>query len=242
MISKLERRFAPVSLRAQRAADPATSAGQVVGYASTWRNYANLGDFVERCAAGCFARSLSRGADSVYACLGHDPNLIVGRCKNGTLRLREDENGLHHECDLAPTSTGKDVFALISRGDVNEMSFAFTVDPDDGEDWSEVDDPTEPDPTLRRRVRLRTLKNVQLMDVAYTPSPAYTGTSATAKAPYFNSARSFTDLFPDGAPLEVRSRVPNLRQNFEALRARRERETEEIVKRRRNLANLILSI
>jgi HK97 family phage prohead protease len=237
----LERRFfTPTSIRAIRAADPALSAGMVTGYASTWHSTSSdLGQFVERCAPGCFARSIAKG-DDVFALVGHNPDLVVGRSKNHSLRLKEDSTGLYHECDVAATSVGRDLVELVRRGDLSEMSFAFTVDPD-GEDWSEIDDPNEDDRSQCRRVKLRTLKSVRLHDVSYTPYPAYSGTSVSAQPTVHisSSSRSFDSYFPHGIPAEIRSRVPDVRERFEQLRTRQEREAQA---RRRSLTHLVLGI
>ncbi|HTX14753.1 MAG TPA: HK97 family phage prohead protease [Candidatus Baltobacteraceae bacterium] len=239
MSATLERRFTPTRMQAIRSADPTLSAGTITGYAATFGplSSGDLGGFRERVGPGAFDKSISSG-DDVYACVNHDPSLLLGRRKNGTLRLSTDAIGLRCSCDLPPTSVARDAFQLIQRGDLSEMSFGFNVDGDDGESWD-----FEPDPDDRSRsIRVRTLRCVRLFDVSAVCSPAYPNTSVSANsAPHFNS-RAFDAYFPADCPLEIRSRIPDIRQRFEATRARREREEEEARRKRRNLTNLILSI
>jgi hypothetical protein len=51
----------------------------------------------------------------------------MARTKNGTLRLNEDETGLYMDADLPDTQAARDLYTLVERGDVDQMSFAFRV-------------------------------------------------------------------------------------------------------------------
>jgi HK97 family phage prohead protease len=53
--------------------------------------------------------------------------LPLARTKNETLRLREDEIGLYMDADLPDTQAARDLYTLVERGDVDQMSFAFRV-------------------------------------------------------------------------------------------------------------------
>jgi HK97 family phage prohead protease len=180
---KIEHRFL-AELRADGQGDEMA----IAGYAALFNSDSkNLGGFKERIAPGAFTRSIEAGAD-VKALVNHDPSQLLGRTKNGTLSLSQDERGLKFRCVLnAESGAHRDLYAAIKRGDMDECSFAFTV-PEGGQDWQDVDDPEEQD-----MYAIRTLKDVNLMDVSAVTYPAYNNTSVGARA------------FPDGIPAEVRS-------------------------------------
>lgn len=195
-----ELRFNQTQLRAIRS-QSADSPGQLTGYASVFNSLSHdLGGFRERVAKGAFSKSLLNKAD-VKALVNHDPSLIIGRTQSGTLRLSEDSVGLRMECDLPNTSYGRDLYQSVQRGDISEMSFAFTPDDDS---WDEEDDPE-----TNSRIAVRTLKSVSLMDVSCVTYPAYESSSVGVD-PALVFGRSH-NLFPEGVPLELRSRIPALR-------------------------------
>jgi hypothetical protein len=131
----------------------------------------DLGGFVEMIAPGAFARALKEQAD-VKCTVNHDPSRILGRSKSGTLILSDTRAGLFFDCQLDPSQQlHNDTFSAIKRGDLDSCSFAFCVR-DGGEKWSETDG-----------LRLRTLTDVELIDVAPVCYPAYPeGTSVSARA------------------------------------------------------------
>jgi HK97 family phage prohead protease len=137
----------------------------------------NLGGFIEVISPGAFARSLREGAD-VRCLFQHDPRQILGRTKSGTLTLTDSSAGLGFRCQLDKNSQAHtDVYGAIKRKDITDMSFAFTV-PDGGDDWTGfATDETG------ARVQLRTLRDVDLMDVSPVCWPAYgTGTTVDARS------------------------------------------------------------
>jgi hypothetical protein len=96
----------------------------IEGYAATFNAYAQLPGFQERLLPGCFDRAL-RESDPV--CLfNHNADLVLGRYKNGTLRLTSDKHGLFFSCELPNTQAASDVHESIKRGDVNACSFALS--------------------------------------------------------------------------------------------------------------------
>ncbi len=96
------------------------------GYASMFGNSYDLGRFDEVVEAGAFTRALAEEQD-VRALIDHDPARVIGRSKNGTLELREDEKGLFTRIHLPDTQEGRDLAILVERGDLDAMSFGFTV-------------------------------------------------------------------------------------------------------------------
>jgi Escherichia/Staphylococcus phage prohead protease len=228
-MSTLERRFG-TALRAVATRTDFSSApdspGNIVGYAATYRTLSSdLGGFRERINPGAFDKSLRNG-DDVRCLIGHDPNLIVGRTKNGTLRLASDATGLRMACALPNTSYARDLMTSVGRGDLSECSFGFSVDDDD---WTDEDDPDD----RGARIKVRTLRSVRVLDVSVVAYPAYPGTSVSAEpkamAAAVGRSRSFEQLFPQGVPVEVRSRVPDVRERLERGSDRRRRLTNQVL-------------
>jgi uncharacterized protein len=133
------------------------------GYAAVFNSPSEPLPFIERIAPGAFTRSL-KSRNDVKLLWNHDTSQVLGSTRAKTLTLVEDERGLKVEGVLPNTSAGRDAAELLKRGDVNGMSFGFTVIRDQ---WSS--DGNE-----------RTLKAVRLHEVSITGFPAYTGTSGLA--------------------------------------------------------------
>ena len=123
--------------------------------------------FREQVAPGAFADTLAAG-DDVRALFNHDPNIILGRTKSGTLRLAEDDTGLYVEIDPPDTEQARALVAGIERGDVDQMSFGFAVIMDK---WS-ID---------ANEQYVRTLEQVKLYDVSPVVYPAYPDTSVSVR-------------------------------------------------------------
>ena len=222
----IERRFAPSQLRAVQPTHFSNSPGTLVSYAATYNVLSSdVGGFKERCAPGCFDRSIRNG-DDVVQLINHSPDLVCGRRKAGTLRISSDQKGLRSECDLPDTTYARDLMVSVQRGDIAECSFAFIVDDDEWANEQDLDN-------RGQSIPVRTLKSVRLADCSYVTSPAYPNTSIKPMEPGIEPLRShsFNELFPNGVPAEVRSRVGDVR-------ALLERSSE----RRRRIANRILSI
>lgn len=164
-------------VRASKAAGKFELTGRAASYDTPTKINGPDGGFIEQCAPGCFSRSLREGAD-VKATFNHDPNRILGRTKSGTLKLQDSKEGLLFRCILDPTNTDhQNVHASVSRGDHSECSFAFKV-PDGGDSWDTTTDPDTGKPIPRR-----TLKDVDLIDVAPAVTyPAYGGTATQVSA------------------------------------------------------------
>ncbi len=113
-------------------------------------------------------RNAFEGADLSDVCFKYnhgDVAMILARTRNKTLILAADDHGLAIQADIADTSTGKDVYELIRRGDLDKMSFAFTVE----KQKVEYDE--------RAKTCIRTiLKFDKIFDVAVVDFPAYDGT------------------------------------------------------------------
>ena len=132
------------------------------GYAALFDSPSKPLPFTERIAPGAFIRSL-KSRNDIKLLWNHDTSEVLGSTRSGTLKLVEDERGLKVTAQLPNTTTGRDAAELLKRGDVDAMSFGFTV-PRGGDDWSE--DGSE-----------RTLREVMLHEVSIVAFPAYEGTS-----------------------------------------------------------------
>jgi len=141
-------------------------AKKISGYACTWGNPTNLGDFDETIGVKPFS---SLDTDSVVMNFNHSDSMLLGR-SGVNLTLEQDQVGLRFDCTLNDSSVASDVYENIQSGILSECSFAFTVKPD-GEVWS----------TQTNGRMLRTLKNLQLWDASIVTCPAYAGTSAQAR-------------------------------------------------------------
>ena len=144
------------------------------GYAAVWNSMSHdLGGFREVIAPGAFADVLARGAD-VRLLYNHDDGAVMARTKSGTLELVEDEIGLRiwARVDMADPDVQR-VIPKMMRADVDQMSFAFTVEEDE---WDQS-----------AGYPLRTIRSVgELFEVSIVPFPAYEAT----KAGVYERARS----------------------------------------------------
>lgn len=136
------------------------------GYAAVFNSETEIGGrFREVIAPGAFADTVD---GDIRALVGHDSRRVIGRTKAGSLRLEEDERGLAVEIDLPDTSDGRDLAVLVERGDIDGMSFSFTVRK---EEWDDTVDPP-----------LRTIRAVELLEVSAVTWPAYADTELAMRS------------------------------------------------------------
>lgn len=134
------------------------------GYAAVFNSRSeNLGGFTEFVAPGAFTRSLKTRND-VKLLWNHDTSTVLGSTRARTLTLTEDSRGLRVIAKLPNTTAGKDAAELLKRGDVDSMSFGFSVIKDS---WNAAGDE-------------RTLNAVRLHEVSIVAYPAYSATAGTA--------------------------------------------------------------
>jgi HK97 family phage prohead protease len=113
-----------LGLETRKASAPPT----LRGYAAVFDAETDIaGMWRERIARGAFADAITKASADVHALFNHDPNLVLGRMKAGTLRIVEDDKGLTVEIDPPDTQDARDLIAKIERGDIDQMSFAFTM-------------------------------------------------------------------------------------------------------------------
>lgn len=127
----------------------------------------DLGGFKERFTPGAFADYL-KDAD-VRALIDHNPSLIVGRTKAGTLKLRDTAESLEVEIDVAPCDYGDALLVSVQRGDKDGMSFRFYCLEDT---WDLQKDGTT----------IRTVTKADIDDVSVVTYPAYLDTTAAVRS------------------------------------------------------------
>ena len=149
------------------------------GYAALFNSPSEPLPFVESIASGAFKRSL-KSRNDVKFLWNHDSGEILGSTRARTVTLIEDDRGLRVEGMLPNTSRGRDVAELLKRGDVDAMSFGFSV-PTGGDTWSS--DGSE-----------RTLKQVRLHEVSIVAWPAYTATAGTVSVRKFEIIAERADV------------------------------------------------
>ncbi|MGG4040663.1 HK97 family phage prohead protease [Bacillus smithii] len=105
----------------------------------------------------------------VRCLVNHDTTLVLGRNTSGTLELNVDDVGLYFKCIFPNTSYAKDLFEVLKRGDVNQMSFGFFLAPN-GDTFSK--DPEN------EGMFIRTLKEIEkIYEVSIVTIPAYEETN-----------------------------------------------------------------
>ena len=163
MTKKIERRTYTVQDVEARQADDGTM--RISGYAAVFNDSSVPLPFVERIAPGAFRKTLTETPD-VRLLINHE-GLPLARTKNGTLTLTEDSRGLYMDAVIADTQEGRDLYTLIQRGDMDQMSFAFRVI---RQKWNEG-----------RTERLLTELSLADGDVSVVTYPAYPTTSVEAR-------------------------------------------------------------
>lgn len=136
----------------------------ISGYAAIFDSETTImGMFREVVRRGAFKRAINEKQD-VRALIDHESSSIIGRTKAGTLTLEEDEKGLRTVIKPPKTQVARDIIENMRQGNVDQMSFAFTVQK---QVWS----------TDSNKLDLREILDVNLYDVSIVTFPAYSGTS-----------------------------------------------------------------
>lgn len=142
----------------------------LTGYAIKWEMKSVMMGwrrFREQFKRGAFTESLTN--EDQLALWSHDTSKVLGRTKNGTLRLFEDEIGLRFELDLLDTTSGDDAYKTIKRGDVDGVSFGFSMLK---QEWDEAD----PDNVIR------TITKAKLLEISPVAFPAYPDSEVSARS------------------------------------------------------------
>lgn len=124
--------------------------------------------FVEKIERGTFTRALQQG-NEIHFLAEHDNAKLLASTKNGSLVLREDDQGLYMEATISATSWGKDYHKLIEDGLLTNMSFGMQVLNDT---WKERDDGTYE----------RSISDLVLSEVSVVRNPAYIQSNIQARS------------------------------------------------------------
>jgi hypothetical protein len=140
----------------------------IKGHAAVFNVIESGGWFREQVAPGAFKKSIKK--DDIRALWNHNTEIVLGRNRAGTLKLKEDETGLAVEITPPDTQIARDMVESITRGDVSQMSFGFIVK---RATWVEEDDEDED---------LRTLEEIELWEVSPVTFPFYEDTDIGLKS------------------------------------------------------------
>ncbi len=128
-----------------------------------------------------FTEVIERGAldgviekSNIFALLNHDRDRgILARSKFGvgTLSLELDDKGLKYRFEAPKTAVGDELLEYLRRGEIEESSFAFTVE---SETWAIVDE--------KKDIWKRTIHKIsRLYDVSPVFDAAYSATSVNMR-------------------------------------------------------------
>lgn len=128
----------------------------------------DMGWYIERIEQGAFDERLN---DDVRFLYNHDANMILARTKSGTGELFLDDSGnLNYRYTTPNRTYAKDLADAIRSGDIDQSSYAFTIDLDS---WETREDGKE----------VRTIKRYkQLYDVSPVTYPADPDTTVAKRS------------------------------------------------------------
>lgn len=173
------------------------------GYAAVFNSPSEPLPFTETIREGAFSKSL-RSRATIKMFLNHDSTLVLASTRSKTLKLTEDSKGLLAEAQLPDTTYARDLAVSMKRGDVDSMSFGFTV-PSGGDRWS--------DDGMTRELRQIKLHEVSVV----TGFPAYPATSAQVRSIDALAQRTGSDVDQLADALTVLEAGMNLSDDQAAL-------------------------
>lgn len=100
----------------------------VRGYACVFGSVSEDMGFREVLAPGCITQE-TIDRSTILARFNHDDGKVLAKCDRGagSLKLTVDDKGLAYEFEAPRTPAGDECLEMISRGDVSQSSFAFTI-------------------------------------------------------------------------------------------------------------------
>lgn len=124
----------------------------------------------ERFASGAFRARVASG-EAIFLLAGHDPEKPLASTEAGSLTLRDDDDALHVEARVAPTTSwAQDALAALSAGLTKGLSPGFRV-------------PSGGDLVTRSgEGLLRTVTRADLLEVSLVTRPAYDAAQLAARS------------------------------------------------------------
>lgn len=170
-------------------------APKIRGIAPPWNSKSvDLGGFREVFLPTAFDKFLAKRKVDVPLLFNHDPNQILARTTNGTLRLEKTDKGLAYEGDPVPTADSEKVLTLIRTKTIFGSSFAFSVNGSKGETFQEDE----------RGSILRTISDATLWDVSPVTNAAYPQSSLSARSlDQWKAARGLVAHRSEPKPLTI---------------------------------------
>jgi HK97 family phage prohead protease len=167
----VERRIESLEDLELRVEPDADGIKKLTGYVARFNKPSeDLGGFTEKIAPGAFRDTIK--GDDIRALKNHNPDWVLGRTINNTLRLKENARGLKMEVDLPDTTYARDLAVSIERGDITGQSFGFHT----------LEDSWEVKKRDGEEVNIRTLEKVALLDCGPVTFPAYPQTDVAVRA------------------------------------------------------------
>ena len=174
--------------------------------------------FNSRTDLGFFDEIIDPGAlddadlSDVRLCLNHDTSYVYARSRrnnpNSTMRIEITQTGLQIEGDLAIAESPKarDFYSAVKRGDIDKMSFMFSVSDEEWENL-ESDHPTR---------HIRSIASV--VEVSAVTFPAYDATDIQARSKEaLESARSAVETARRQRSVETDSELELLKAKTQIL-------------------------
>lgn len=146
--------------------------GTLAGYAIVYGvESRDMGGWREIIAKEAFTESLRAGKD-VRMLYQHSSAQIMARESAGTLRLREDEEGVFFEADLTDTQLNRDAYLNVEQRNLDAMSF--------GMPYASVVARWERAPAPKK-YDLRTVTKADVVEISLVTWAAYEDTTVAAR-------------------------------------------------------------
>jgi uncharacterized protein len=190
----------------------------IEGYAMKWEQLSQplgwFSKFREKFKKGAFRDYLSGSNTDTKFLIGHNISQVLGRKKNNTLELSEDDKGLFFRLTLPDTTAGIDTYKSVKRGDVDKISVGFTPLQ---QEWDETDE---------EDVK-RTITKANLPEISLTAWPAYEQTSASARS-IDEAYKEYRAVKEESVPEAEADKLAEQRKGFNKLKSKIYQAYEEV--------------